>query len=228
MAKAYKYDTHTHTSQASACGRITGAELARLYAKNGYAGIIITDHFFNGNCAVARDLPWERRVELFCRGYEDARREGEGLGLSVFFGWEYNERATELLTYGLGIDFLLKHPETEFMPLEDYCDLVHSCGGFISHAHPFRRAGYIPEVRLFPEKVDAAEVINASHRAPEFTSRAQRYADEYGLFKTAGSDTHFAENFAGGGMQFEYKVETIQDFILAVKSGDGILLRADT
>ena len=220
----YKYDTHTHTSQGSACGHITGAQLARLYAENGYAGFIVTDHFFNGNCAVPKNRPWAQRVELFCKGFEQARTEGEKLGLSVFFGWEYNERATELLTYGLGKDFLLTHPETETMPLEDYCDLVHESGGFISHAHPFRQAPYIPAVRLFPGKVDAAEVINACHTNPEYNRKALEYAMKNDLLSTAGSDTHFTQDFRGGGMAFDDKLDNIQDFIRAVRWGGARLL----
>jgi len=223
-ATLFKYDTHTHTRQGSACAYLTGAELARLYAQNGYAGIIVTDHFFNGNCAVARNLPLKRRVELFCAGYEDARSEGAKRGLSVFFGWEYNDRATELLTYGLTHEFILEHPEIERMPLEEYCDLVHAHGGFLSHAHPFRKAPYIPAVRLFPDRVDAVEVYNASHRDPAFNRQAKRYAQKYKLLQTAGSDTHYAQGFAGGGMAFARKLDSMEDFIRAVKNREGMLL----
>ena len=71
------YETHMHTCQASACGKATGAEQARAYRDAGYTGIIITDHFFGGNTAIDRTLPWEERVDLFWRGYEDAKKEGD-------------------------------------------------------------------------------------------------------------------------------------------------------
>ena len=38
----YLYDTHVHTSEGSACGQNTGAEMARAYQKAGYAGIVVT------------------------------------------------------------------------------------------------------------------------------------------------------------------------------------------
>ena len=50
----YRYETHMHTSQASACAFSTGAEMARAYAAAGYTGIFITDHFFNGNSCITR------------------------------------------------------------------------------------------------------------------------------------------------------------------------------
>ena len=66
----YIYETHCHTSQGSACGRATGAELARYYKDAGYDGIIVTDHFFNGNCAVDKNLRWEEKCERYCEGYK--------------------------------------------------------------------------------------------------------------------------------------------------------------
>lgn len=41
----YKYETHMHTSEGSACGASSGAEQVEAYYNAGYAGIIITDHF---------------------------------------------------------------------------------------------------------------------------------------------------------------------------------------
>lgn len=53
---------HAHTSQVSRCAKIEGKELARYYKSIGYTGLIVTDHFFNGNTIVPADLPWEERM----------------------------------------------------------------------------------------------------------------------------------------------------------------------
>ena len=58
--------------------------MAVKYKEEGYTGIIVTDHFFNGNTTVPRDLPWEERVELFCKGYENAKAKGDEIGLDVY------------------------------------------------------------------------------------------------------------------------------------------------
>lgn len=68
----YIYDTHVHTSESSACAKLSGSEQARNYKERGYTGIIITDHFFNGNTTVPQKASWEERVTLFCKGYEEA------------------------------------------------------------------------------------------------------------------------------------------------------------
>ena len=107
----YLYETHLHTAEGSACAGSSGAEMARAYAKAGYTGIIITNHFFYGNTAVDRSLPWSDWVEKYCLGYEHAKAEGDKLGLQVFFGWESGYRGTEFLIYGPDKQWLLKHPE---------------------------------------------------------------------------------------------------------------------
>ena len=109
----FLYETHMHTCLASACGKSTGKEHARFYKEAGYAGIIMTDHFFGGNTAVPRDLPWEERIRLYWRGYEDAKEEGDRIGLDVFFGIEQNYAGDEYLIYGLTKEYMLAHPEME-------------------------------------------------------------------------------------------------------------------
>ena len=279
----YLYDTHVHTSEGSACGQNTGAEMARAYQKAGYAGIVVTDHFFYGNTAVDRSLPWKDWVEQFCKGYEHAKEEGDKIGLQVFFGWESGYHGTEFLIYGLNKEWLFEHPEikdadvkeqfckgyehakeegdkiglqvffgwesgyhgTEFLiyglnkewlfehpeikdaDVKEQYELVHAGGGIVSHAHPFREEDYIPEIRLFPDCVDAVEGINATHESPASTShknilyneKAIAYAKEHGLPITAGSDQH-TTRMIGGGMLFDRKLSDEKDFCRAVLAGE--------
>ena len=84
----YRYETHLHTCQGSKCGRATGAEQARFYKEAGYQGVIITDHFCGGNTAMPKEGSWKERIDLYCKGYEDALEEGKKIGLDVFFGFE--------------------------------------------------------------------------------------------------------------------------------------------
>ncbi len=218
---SFKYETHVHTSEASACALDTAADMVRAYAQAGYQGIIVTDHFFNGNTCVPQHLPWELRVELFCQGYENAREEGDKCGLQVFFGWEYGYHHTDLLTYGLDKTFLLEHPDILNWRIDEYADKVHENGGFITHAHPFREAFYISRIRLLPNIVDGVEVINASHTDPSFNQKALEYALENGLLKMSGSDAHSVRQLFGGGVAFDRKMNSIDDFIDTIRSKEG-------
>jgi len=213
----FKIETHLHTREGSACASGSGAEMVRAHQAAGYDAIIVTDHFFNGNTAVPVHLPWIERVELFCAGYENALHEADDSGFKVFFGWEYGYHGTEFLTYGLGKQYLTDHPDILSWPLETYLARVRRDGGFISHAHPFREAFYIRRIRLYPDLVDAVEGFNASHTDPLFDMRAIDYAREHHLPITSGSDTHHADILLDGGMMFPHRLDTILDFIRAVR-----------
>lgn len=218
MNGSHKWETHLHTSEGSACAHSPGAAMARAHKAAGYEGVIVTDHFFNGNCAVSADLPWVERVARFCTGYENTRAEGERIGLSVLFGFEFSFHGTDFLTYGIDRDFLLAHPGMDAWEPADFFAAVHRAGGLISHAHPFRQAFYIKEIRLYPEGVDAVEVENASHEDPLSNRQALAYARKHGLLMTAGSDTHEDDRLFGGGMCFHHAIGTINDFIAAVRN----------
>ena len=159
----FLYETHLHTCQGSACGISTGAEHVRHYHALGYAGVIVTDHFFGGNTAVPRDLPWEQRVNIFCSGYEDALAEGQRLGLDVFFGWEQTFQGDDYLVYGLSKEWLLRHPEMEHWNRKEQFENVSREGGAVVQAHPFRQRDYITHVRLGLPYVHGVEVANGGN-----------------------------------------------------------------
>ena len=68
----YLYETHCHTNEASACAVNSGPEMARAYKAGGYAGIMVTNHFWRGNNCIDQSLPWEQWVRGYCAGYRAA------------------------------------------------------------------------------------------------------------------------------------------------------------
>ena len=227
----YKYEVHMHTVESSACGRTKAKDYITAFLEQGYDGMIITDHFFYGNTAVDRTLPWEDFVEEFCKGYELAKEEGDGQGLKVFFGWEANYQGTEFLINGLSKEWLLAHPEIVDCTIPEQFELVHAAGGMVVHCHPFREEPYIPEVRLFPEYTDAVETVNATHSSkysmahnnPEFDVKAREYAEKYNFPQTAGSDIHRTDVLCGG-IAFSRKLSDSSDYIRAVMGREKYVL----
>lgn len=221
----YFYDTHVHTAQGSACASATGAEHARGYKALGYTGIIITDHFFNGNTAVDRGLPWTQWVDAFCLGYEQARTEGEKIGLDVFFGWEAGYQGTEFLIFGLDNAWLKRHPDIPNWTVEEQYRQVHAAGGVVIQAHPFREAFYIPQIRVYPGFIDGVEAVNTANyeKSPGANEKAKAYARERKLCMTGGSDTHHQPSLRGG-MVFDHQLSDIRDFIDTVESRKGYRL----
>lgn len=218
----YYYETHMHTSEGSACGTVSGADQADIYKNLGYTGIVITDHFFNGNCAVPRDLPWKERIHQYCAGYRNAKKRGDEIGLQVFLGLETAFHGQEFLLYGLTEEWLAEQEDMlSWSPMEQF-ERVTAAGGFVVQAHPYREAPYIPKVILYPECCEAFEIANAANstRGGDFNLKAQQYAKEHNIHGTGGSDAHGRVTLRGG-MIFEKKWNDINDYIAAVRSGTG-------
>lgn len=216
----YKYETHMHTAEGSACASATGAEMARAHKEKGWSGIFVTDHFFNGNSAVPRELPWRERVELFCKGYENALEEGKRIGLDVFFGFEYCYQAADFLVYNLDKQWLLEHEDVDrWSPREAFAQMRED-GGFIVHAHPFRERDYINHIHLFPRDVDGVEAVNGGQiQYPEMNERAALYAKMYDLPVTAGSDSHHLSSLFGSGIETEELIREPLDYLRLMREG---------
>ena len=208
----FLYETHMHTCQGSACGKSTGKEQARFYRDRGFTGIIVTDHFFGGNTAVDRTLPWKDRIDLFWRGYEDAREEGEKIGLDVFPGLEQNFAGDEYLVYGLTKEYMTAHPEMERWTRRQQLEEVHKAGGCVIQAHPFRMRDYMDRIRLGVLFCDGIEAANAGNTQMQ-DARAWRLGQEYHLVMTAGSDNHHAPADQLFGVELEKRLTSIEDYV---------------
>lgn len=218
--QGYLYETHFHTSVASACARSRGPEYLERYKRLGYAGIMVTDHFWRGNCAVNRHLPWAEFVEEFCRGYAETREAGEKIGLDVFFGWEETYDGDDYLVYGLDKRWLLNHPEVCGWTRREQLEQVHRYGGCVVQAHPFRDRDYIPAIHLGLKRADAFEVYNAGNDAA-FDSQTHAFIAYHGLTATAGSDIHGAAQYEDeqlGGVIFDTRLHSAKDYADAIRS----------
>ena len=215
----YIYETHLHTIEGSACSRTPGADYIRYMKDLGYAGIIVTDHFFTGNCAVPKDQPWDKRVEQYCSGYEHAK-EAAGKDLTVLFGLEYNFQGDEFLLYGLSKEWLLDNPDIEGKDRFQVYEAVHQGGGIMIQAHPYRERGYLSAIHLTPDACDGAEVYNAAN--PDYQNAlGYQYALDHGFLMAGGSDIHYFGQPDMGGMSFSYPIETMEDYVKAFMAGEG-------
>lgn len=221
----YMYETHCHSSEASACARNTAVEMAKAHKEAGYSGFILTNHNWGGNTAISRELAWGDMLDAFFEPYYLAKEWGDANDFQVFPGYEAGYKGTEFLIYGIEIEWMHKHPELRDASVKDQFEIIHSGGGIVVHAHPFREAFYISRIRLYPEYIDAIEGINAAHCPhlggednSEFNEKALKYAAKLGMFITGGSDAHNVDLF-GGGMAFSERLRDIGDFTDAVVSG---------
>lgn len=131
----------------------------------------------------------------------------------MFFAWEETFEGDDYLVYGLDEEWLLAHPEVTTFTRRQQFDAVHAAGGCVIQAHPFRCRDYISRVHLALPVVDGVEVANGGN-APLFDAYAYRYAQEYGLLMTAGSDNHFScDKTPVFGIATEERLGSIHDLV---------------
>ena len=226
--KRFLWETHMHTEESSLCGQMPAADIVRAYKNAGYHGVIITDHFVNGNSPGNMTAPWQRRMDILLRGYKAALEAGTALGIHVLLGWEYLHHGAEFLTYGLNESFLRDNPDLDRIGVDAYVLRVRAAGGFVSQAHPFRTATYLPPVvEKRWDLVDAFEVCNGSHLRAEraWDARALAMAKRRRLLMTAGSDAHTAVQVATAALSFAEPFATARDFLTVLRAGAGEVVR---
>lgn len=218
----YKYEVHMHTAESSACGRTNGRDYISEFMKMGYDGMIITDHFYHGNTAANRALPWDEFIDEFCRGYEEAKAEGDRLGFKVFFGWEESHGPDEYLIYGPDKAWLKAHPEIKDADHTQYLQMIHDAGGAVVGAHPFRERGYVDIVKIHPFQCDAMEACNYGN-PPYQDILAYTFCKDRGILMTSGTDMHNVKviDETPCGMVFDEPLNSVQDYADRIRSGKG-------
>lgn len=225
---SYKYETHMHTYESSICGKAMAKDQVEQYKRNGYTGIIVTDHLHYYNflrSGIIRFIPlitWKQKVDFMISGYLAAKEAGNRVGLDVFLGWEYrSEDGNDFLTYGLDENFLMTHPNLHKMTLAEYSELVHINGGYIAQAHPYRNK---PAKNRYnhpvPTKyIDGVESFNASLIGiGDDNIDAMNFARANRLPVQAGTDSHRLNRPYYSGIELQEKANDIFDIIDAIKS----------
>lgn len=219
----YRYETHCHCAECSACSRSTARDLVHAYHAAGYAGLVLTDHFIHGNTAVDRSLPWHVQMQCFYDAYLDAKALGDQLDFDVIFGIEDGYGAgKEVLIYGIDLDFLLANPDMPHLSIDELTDRVHSYGGIVVQAHPYRDRWYI-DMSVEPrfDLVDGIEVYNIGNQPGE-DRKALALARTGSYILTAGSDIHSAVDprIGQAGIVLPYRIRDEKELVEALKRGD--------
>lgn len=215
----FKYETHCHTKPVSACGQATVRETLEFYKSMGYDGVFITNHFLDGNIGIDWHTPVKEKLDFYFSDYEEGVRIGKEIGIKVFLGIEMSYGGTDFLVFGLSKEWWYEHTDVLEERKSRQLPYLMSEGALVVQAHPFREAGYIDHIRLFPRGVEGVEVLNADRT--DFENRmANIYADEYGFLKTAGSDNHWASGVKRlAGLCCDEAVEDVEDFIKKLRDG---------
>lgn len=222
----FKYETHLHTSNCSACALSNGYEMVEAALQKGYAGFFITNHFYHGNSSIDRNLDWESFISAYRADYELTKNYAEKMGVQVFFGIEEGFAAgKEMLIYGVSPEIFVRNPDFIMFGAKEKSDFIRANGGITVCAHPFRARSYIPEPDKAPDPTlfDGIEGYNAGN-ADEENKKAFQFAKENNLFVTSGGDVHVASGFGNAGIEFSTKLRDDKDFIDRLKKGEYSLI----
>lgn len=225
----YIYEMHQHTAGCSACGIGDPVNMVRALHRDGFAGVVLTNHFYHGNTGIIRRQPWEDFVRPYEEAYLEAKAEGERLGMDVLFGLEEGVgQGKEVLLYGITPAFVYAHPELRDADLACISRLVREAGGLVFQAHPFRVRDYIadPAATLPVELLDGMETDNACNGELE-NRRAAMYAAQHGLRTCAGSDAHTADFPGRFGIAAETRITDEADLAAVLRSGAYTLYRGE-
>ena len=216
---AYQYELHMHSREASLCGKGSIHDMIRRYAYLGYTGAVRTDHFFRGNTCIDRDLPWEAFVDGYSRGYYEGQETAQKLGFHLLFGVEEGYGGgKEFLAYGIEPEFLKENPQLRFGGVAAWSAALHSVGGFLAYAHPFRVRDYISDPYAMPDLslADGIEVYNRGNR-PEDNQKAVDVFGNSDMVLIAGTDSHRITISGAYGVAHPCEVTTGTELAAALK-----------
>ena len=217
----FKTETHLHVAEVSRCSRLNAKDAIRLCYEAGYNTVFVTDHFSRMYFKNLGDIPWADKIKIFMNGYEEAKKEGDKLGVNVIFAIELTVDKTptgnhnHYLVYGVDEDFLNKSEDIFDLTIEEFYPYAKENGLLVIQSHPIRDRKYVPT----PESVDGFEAINTNPRHDNYDDEVFELAKQYELPVTAGSDTHRPEDIVGGILT-ESEIKTVEDFINMFNNGE--------
>ena len=213
---------HVHTAECDICAHVAAKDIVRMYQQKGYSGLVITDHYFAMSFDwFADDLTEGTHCEFvdrWLRGYREAKKEGDKIGMTVLLGAEVRldgPNINDYLIYGIDEDFLFQAPYlNRLSSLQELISVLpeNAC---VVQAHPFRDNMTVQS----PDLLFGIEVNNGGTE-PFRNDLARTFAAHYGKPTLSGSDFHHADHLARGGIITDTDIRSIQDLVGVLRSGN--------
>ncbi len=221
----YKYELHAHTCECDKVATISPKQLVEEYARGGYNGMVITDHyfslFFDWFQEELENKTKEQIIARWLKGYYDAKEVGEKIGFTVLPGAEVRLKgsANDYLIYGLEEGDFYTLPYLHRMAtIEDVVKALPSYA-LVVQAHPFRDRMLVHS----PDCLFGIEGYNGSN-PPIRNELAKLFAAHYGKPITSGSDCHHLNAVGKGGIITETPILTSADLSAVLGSGEFALI----
>ncbi len=212
----FKCDPHVHTDESSICGKIPAKEITSLYKEIGYDTIFITDHVDWRRFDEHPDMTMRDYVEKSLVGYQNAKEQGDKIGITVLWATEImlRESFNHYLVYGIEPKDIWEREDLFDLSSKDFYDYFKSKGGYVIQAHPYRDEKCYPT----PLACDAIEIFNSHPRHRNHNEEAFLSSIKYDKPQTAGSDSHQYPDVGLSGIVTKTKINSASDYINTVEN----------
>jgi len=186
----YRLELHAHSNPASGCSEVPAPDLVATFAKLGYHGIVLTNHFIYDCSPHIKGRTVEEAIAAWLNDYREAVEAGKKHGLTVMLGAEirFTENNNDYLIYGLREEML---PEIyRLLPegVENFRKNYKMPDSVFLQAHPFRDG----MVEIDPALLDGIETFNMHPGQRSRNAVANLYAKKKGIgIRLVASDFHF-------------------------------------
>ncbi len=181
-------DLHAHSSGISTCCKCSFQEGIAAAKAVGIGGVVLTNHYTESYVV---DGDYDQLARRYLEEYGKAKEYGESVGFKVFFGVEVTAEQYEgihLLAYGVPERFVTEHPRMCHYSQKELYDSVHSYGGILIQAHPYRRKDRLMDLQY----LDGVEISCHPHLryGGSFRKEMAEIAAKAGKLLTCGGDYH--------------------------------------
>lgn len=179
-------DLHAHSSGISRCCQIPFEQVLKQTLDNGMNGIVLTNHYQK---SYVGDDCLDNFVENYITEFFSAEQYGKKIGCKVYFGIELTTELypnVHMLIYGVGPEFLRKHPYLFDLTQKELYKLVKSNNGILVQAHPFRNGTTV----LDTEYMDGVEINCHPLYGKSYAEKLLCIAKDNHLIVTCGGDFH--------------------------------------
>lgn len=218
----FKTELHCHSNDISSCARVSTQDIINKFCEAGYSTLVLTNHFSQYTYDFVGAKSWDEWIDKFVGAYEKLKNEALGK-LNILLGLELrlNDSDNDYLVFGATEEFLRKIPHVFDLWPEDFHRLANENGCLFVQAHPFRNHMKIKR----PDCLDGVEVFNGHFGHDSRNDIAELWAEKYNLIKTSGTDFHYNDSPANGGIFTEKEITTLEQLVEILKSGNYTLNR---
>ena len=213
----FKTELHCHSNDISECARVSTTDIINKFTAKGYSTLVLANHFNSGTMRYVGAGNWDEWVDKYISGYEKLRKEAEGK-LNVLLGMElrFNENNNDYLVFGVTEELLRSIPDIFDMNPGSFHKLAQENGCLFVQAHPFRNGMVVTR----PDFLDGVEVFNGHLGHDSRNDIARMWAEKFNLIKTSGTDFHYNDSPANGGILTENEITSMSQLIEVLKSGN--------